>query len=294
VTNFQSGILAPVPPFARCMSFQLSPDEDPFDVLGTLAERPLGDDLVVGIGQPLALALRCEIPGLRAFAARCGPGISIPSTQAALWCWLRGVDRGALMHAGRALAAELEPSFEIEQVLDTFVYAGGRDLTGYEDGTENPTGGDARVAAVRADGCPGLGGSSFVAVQQWLHDLEAFEDFSPAERDAIFGRRRSDNAELGGAPPSAHVKRTAQEDFAPPAFLVRRSMPWVDDDGEGLLFLGFGRSLDAYDALLSRMTGGEDGVVDALFRFTRPITGGFYWCPPQIDGRLDLRAITKN
>jgi putative iron-dependent peroxidase len=39
------------------------------------------------------------------------------------------------------------------------------------------------------------------------------------------------------------------------------------------------------------MTGVEDGVVDGLFRFTRPITGGFYWCPPQIDGKLDLQAI---
>lgn len=291
MSNSQPGILAPIPPLARCISFQLSPDEDPLAVLGALTEQTLGDDLVVGIGQPLALALRSEIPGLRGFTAHSGPGITVPSTQAALWCWLRGTDRGELMHASRALEAELEPSFEVEQILDTFVYAGGRDLTGYEDGTENPTGDDALTAGILADAGPGLDGSSFVAVQQWVHDLESFEDFSPAERDDIIGRRRSDNEELADAPPSAHVKRTAQEDFAPPAFVVRRSMPWVDEDGEGLLFLAFGRSLDAYDALLLRMTGAEDGVVDGLFRFTRPITGGFYWCPPQIDGKLDLRAI---
>jgi putative iron-dependent peroxidase len=291
MSNSQPGILAPVPPLARCLSFQLSPDEDPLTALGTLGERTLGDDLVVGIGQPLALALGSEIPGLRGFTSLCGPGISIPSTQAALWFWLRGTDRGELMHAGRALEAKLDPSFEVEQILDTFVYAGGRDLTGYEDGTENPTGGDALAAGILADAGPGLDGSSFVAVQQWVHDFEAFEDFSLAERDDIIGRRRSDNEELGDAPPSAHVKRTAQEDFTPPAFLVRRSMSWVDEDGEGLLFLAFGRSLDAYDALLSRMMGAEDGVVDGLFRFTRPITGGFYWCPPRIDGKLDLRSV---
>ena len=39
------------------------------------------------------------------------------------------------------------------------------------------------------------------------------------------------------------------------------------------------------------MTGAEDGIVDGLFRFTRPMTGGFYWCPPVADGRLDLRAL---
>jgi putative iron-dependent peroxidase len=291
MSNPQPGILAPLAPLARCLSFQLLPDGEPLAALGALAERRIGGDLVVGIGQPLALALRSEIPGLRGFAALCGPGTSIPSTQSALWCWLRGTDRGELVHAGRALEADLEAGFEVEQVLDTFVYAGGRDLTGYEDGTANPTGAAARSAGILAEAGPGLAGSSFVAVQQWVHDLGVFEDFSPAERDDLFGRRRSDNEEFAEAPPSAHVKRTAQEDFAPPAFLLRRSMPWADEDAEGLLFIAFGRSLDAYDAILRRMSGAEDGLVDGIFQFTRPITGGFYWCPPLIDGRLDLRAI---
>jgi len=291
MSNIQPGILAPIPPLARCLSFQLLPDGEPLAALANLAERRLGDDLVIGIGQPLALALGSEIPGLRGFTALCGPGLSVPSTQAALWCWLRGIDRGELLHAGRALEADLEAGFGIEQVIDTFVFAGGRDLSGYEDGTENPTGADALAAGILSDACPGLAGSSFVAVQQWLHDFEAFEDIPLAERDDLIGRRQTDNAELDDAPSSAHVKRTAQESFAPSAFLLRRSMPWADEDGEGLLFVAFGRSLDAYDALLLRMTGAEDGVVDGLFQFTRPITGAFYWCPPLRDGRLDLRAI---
>ncbi len=291
MSNAQPGILAPVPPFARSLSFQLLPDGDPLTALGALTERRLGDDLVVGIGQPLALALESEIPGLRGFTALCGPGLSIPSTQNALWCWLRGTDRGELVHAGRELEADLESGFGIEQVIDTFVYDGGRDLTGYEDGTENPTGDDALRAAILTQAGPGLAGSSFVAVQQWLHDFDTFDDIPLAERDDLIGRRQSDNEELEDAPPSAHVKRTAQEDFTPPAFMLRRSMPWADEDGEGLLFIAFGRSLDAYDAVLRRMTGAGDGVVDGLFQFTRPITGGFYWCPPVFDGRLDLRAI---
>jgi len=291
MSNSQPGILAPVPPFARCLSFQLLPDGDPHSALEALTERRLGDDLVVGIGQPLALALESAIPGLRGFTALCGPGLSIPSTQNALWCWLRGTDRGELVHAGRKLEADLESGFGVEQVIDTFLYDGGRDLTGYEDGTENPTGDDALSAGILTQARPGISGSSFVAVQQWLHDFETFDEIPLAERDDLIGRRQSDNEELEDAPPSAHVKRTAQEDFAPPAFMLRRSMPWADEDGEGLLFIAFGRSLDAYDAVLQRMIGAGDGIVDGLFQFTRPITGGFYWCPPVLDGRLDLRAI---
>ncbi len=287
----QPGILAPVPPLARCLTFQLSPDGDPTLAVAALAERRIGDELVVGIGQPLALALKAEIPGLRGMDAVSGPGFSIPSTQASLWCWLRGTDRGELVHAGRALEAELDPDFESEPILDTFVYAGGRDLTGYEDGTENPTGADAVAAAIVTAADPGPASSSFVGVQQWVHDLDVFEDLYEPERDHIIGRRRSDNEELDDAPASAHVKRTAQEDFDPPAFLVRRSMPWADSDGEGLLFVAFTRNLDVFDAQLQRMIGTEDGIVDGLFRFTRPMTGGFYWCPPVADGRLDLRAL---
>ena len=56
--------------------------------------------------------------------------------------------------------------------------------------------------------------------------------------------------------------------------------------------LAFGRSLDAFEAQLRRMCGEDDGVTDALFRFTRPVTGGAFWCPPLTgEGRLDLSAI---
>ena len=88
-----------------------------------------------------------------------------------------------------------------------------------------------------------------------------------------------------------HVKRTAQEDFDPHAFVVRRSMPWADEAEQGLVFVAFGHSLDAYAALLQRMVGADDGIPDALFSFTRPISGAYFWCPPLRDGRLYLKAL---
>ena len=57
------------------------------------------------------------------------------------------------------------------------------------------------------------------------------------------------------------------------------------------MFVAFGRSLDAFEAQLKRMAAAEDGIADALFTFTRPVTGAYYWCPPVRNGRLDLRAI---
>ncbi|MBT8395486.1 MAG: Dyp-type peroxidase, partial [Gemmatimonadetes bacterium] len=167
----------------------------------------------------------------------------------------------------------------------------GRDLSGYEDGTENPEDDEAVAAAVLSGVGPALDGSSFVAAQKWIHDLSVFDHLGAQERDHVFGRRLTDNEELEDAPESAHVKRTAQEDFEPEAFVVRRSMPWADASGEGLEFVAFGATLDSFEALLTRMSGLEDGTVDALFRFSRPVTGAYFWCPPVQDGQLNLTAL---
>lgn len=114
---------------------------------------------------------------------------------------------------------------------------------------------------------------------------------SQAERDEIVGRRQDTNEEFDEAPESSHVKRTAQESFEPEAFVVRRSMPWADADGEGLMFVAFGHSLDAYEAQMRRITGLEDGIIDGLFRYSRPVSGSYFWCPPVKDGHLDLSAM---
>jgi len=110
-------------------------------------------------------------------------------------------------------------------------------------------------------------------------------------RDHTIGRRFEDNQEIPDAPASAHVRRSAQESFDPPAFMLRRSMPWSEQGQHGLYFLAFGESLDRFERVLNRMVGLDDGVVDGLFAFTRPVTGGYFWCPPQRDGRIVLSAI---
>jgi putative iron-dependent peroxidase len=291
MTSIQPGILAPVPPVARYLTFQLVPGGEVGPALARLASQVDPALTVIGVGRSMALALGRDLPGLRDFPARSAAGIDLPSTPAALWCWLRGEDRGELLHRSRAVVAAVAGACELDATVDAFRYGSGRDLTGYEDGTENPAG-DAAVAAAALDGAgAGLDGSSFVAVQQWLHALDRFDAMGRGEQDAMIGRRRDDNGEIDDAPQSAHVKRTAQESFEPAAFVLRRSMPWTDGARAGLVFTAFGRALDAFEAQMRRMMGEDDGITDALFRFTRPLTGACFWCPPVARGRLDLRAI---
>jgi porphyrinogen peroxidase len=294
MTEVQTGILAPVPRHARYLSFTAAPYADLRAPLAWLAAAADGETTVVGLGESLVQRLGRRIEGLRSFAAIARAGIEVPAAPAALWCWLRDDgpgDRGALLHRARSIEHGLSGGFVLSQTLDAFRHGSGRDLTGYEDGTENPSG-DAAVAATFVAGRGrGLDGSSFAAVQQWLHDFNSFEAMGSKAQDHTIGRRRSDNEELEDAPESAHVKRTAQESFEPEAFNLRRSMPWTEGNRAGLHFVAFGKSFDAFEAQLNRMVGAEDGITDALFKFSRPVTGSYFWCPPMAGGGLDLSAL---
>ena len=287
----QKGILGPVPPLARYLSFAIAPGKNPAGSLRNLCKLADGEKTVVGLGQSLVRALGREVPGLEVFPSYAAPGFDVPSTPTALWCWLRGDDRGELVHRARSIVQCVAPVLQLQHTIDGFRYKSGFDLSGYEDGTENPKGAAAIEAAVVSGHGAGLDGGSFVAVQQWVHDLDTLEAMTTKEQDHTIGRRKHDNKEIGKAPASAHVKRTAQESFDPAAFIVRRSMPWADAHQAGLVFVAFGNSFDAFDALLRRMVGAEDGIVDALFTFTRPISGNYFWCPPMKNGRLDLRSL---
>jgi len=283
----QPGILDEPRPFARYLTGRLRLGVDAAAARAALDRLAIDGGLVVGLGPGLTRFLGLERPLLRPFPAISGVDLEVPSTQADVWLWLRDVEPGPIVMRSRALTTALADVFEFDTPVDGFKYGEtesdlGRDLIGYEDGTENPTGEEAVAAALAEDG------SSYVAVQLWKHDLAHFATFSTEEQDHMIGRRRSDNVELDDAPAYAHVKRTAQESFEPEAWILRRSLPWAGPDGEGLMFVAFGKSLDAYEAQMRRMAGEDDGIVDACFRFSRPRTGGYFWCAPVEGERLQL------
>lgn len=293
MNTYQQGILNPLPENAIFLEFDLAVNGNAEEALVSVGALPVDDDLVVGLGQSLISANNKSLAELRAFPALSGPaGCEVPSTQAGLWCWLSGNDRGELFHKARALAGDLAPDLRLVRMTDSFKHDTGRDLSGYEDGTENPLDGAAVEAAIVPSSGGALAGSSFVAVQNWLHDFDVLDEISQNAKDDLIGRHQSDNEEFDEAPESAHVKRTAQESFTPEAFVVRRSMPWNDGLDGGLMFVAFGHTLDAFEAQLRRMVGLDDGIVDGLFSFTTPVSGSYFWCPPVgKNGLLDLSAI---
>lgn len=280
--TYQPAILAPCTAVGRSLQFRIAPGGDVKKALRKLRDGISSDCGVVGIGEPAMLALGKKIEGLRTFPALSGAACSVPSTQEALCFLLRGPDRGVVFDLTQKIRELVEDAFVIVDVNDTFVYHGNKDLTRFEDGTENPQDDAAVEAAIRPDG------SSFLVIQRWVHDLARFHKLPQSHREHVIGRSAETNEELEDAPQSAHVKRAEQESYDPPAFMVRRSMPWASATQEGLEFIAHVESLDRYERVLRRMVGHDDGIVDGLFTFSRPVTGGYYWCPPVKGDRLDL------
>ena len=298
----QPGILQDVPAVSRYLFWDVKGDAAAVRAaLARLQAFADGEATIVAFGPSLVQLLGAAVPGLHDFPAIKGPDGVLPQTPHALCLWLRAGEQGDMLKASRTLNDLLAPAFVRAQVLDCFRHGWNgkdvvRDLTGYEDGTENPKDDDAVNAAIVQGQRAGLNGGSYLAVQQWVHDMAAFARMSALQKDHMIGRRLSDNEELDDAPESAHVKRTAQESFTPEAFILRRNMPWwqVQADGsdaEGTFFAGFGCSFDAFEAQMRRMAGEEDGIVDGLFQMSKPVTNGYYWCPPMKGEGLDLSAI---
>lgn len=282
--------LAAPPPAA--LALWLRAAASPLACAAALTGLRLPPGAVLGLGRGLVdrIAGPDAIPALRAMADRGGGAApSCPAEQADLWLLVPGDDPGAALHAARTVLRALQPAFTLERERSLYLHRGGRDLSGYVDGTENPSGQDAVAAAIVDEGP--LAGSTFAAVQSWQHQLDALAAHPPARRDQLIGRTADSDEELADAPPSAHVKRTAQEDFDPPTFLVRRSMPWGGVEAHGLLFLAYSVDPAGFDRMLGRMLGEEDGVVDDLFTFSRVLDGGHYWCPAvDAAGALQLAA----
>lgn len=292
-SHIQQGILDAVPAHANYLTFNLIHGADICAALLQLAPLIDGKRVVLGIGSSTVSALNASIDQLRDFPVMSGAKVDLPVNKAGLWCWVRESDRGALVAQVLRLTEVLSGAFELVSCVDAFRFDNGRDLTGYEDGTENPQDQAAIDAAIVHQQGAGQDGASFVAVQQWQHQWNRFRAMSSDQQDNAVGRRRSDNEELEQAPKTAHVKRTAQESFEPEAFVLRRSMPWSAGAQSGLYFVAFGRTLDAFEAQLKRMSGAEDGIVDALFDFSQPLTGSYFWCPPMRDGMVDLSLIME-
>jgi porphyrinogen peroxidase len=205
-----------------------------------------------------------------------GPdGYVMPATQHDAVLWLSGSSYDIVFDEARQAINALAPVTSVADETSSWPYRRFRDLTGFVDGTKNPSLLDAPAIALVPEGAPGAGGSVLL-LQKWAHDVSAWESLPEAQQENVIGRTKADSTELDPLPAESHVARTDQERFGD---VFRRNMPYGTVTDHGTMFVGFSSSRGPLQAMLESMAGVTDGVRDALTRYTRPLSGAYYFVP---------------
>ena len=244
-----------------------------------------GVNIVVGFGRRLWSALAPDaIPDdLADFEPISGAGgFTVPASQHDLWLWLHAASPDSVFNIARKAAVETANLATLVCEQPAFTYQASQDLTGFEDGTENPPVDDAPSVATISEGQPCAGGS-IVLLQRWVHDLDGFEALELADREQVIGRTYFGSIELDETRqlPQSHVSRVVLEDDDGNELEVfRRSTAFGGVQEHGLMFLAFSADRARLQRMLERMAGAEDGVRDRLTEFSTPVASAWYVAPP--------------
>jgi putative iron-dependent peroxidase len=199
----------------------------------------------------------------------------MPATQHDALVWLSGSAYDVIFDMARSVIHDLAGVASLGDETSSWPYRHDRDLTGFIDGSENPTLLDAPADALLPEGVPGAAGSVLL-VQKWKHKAAEWEELPVDRQERIMGRTKLDSIELENKPTDSHVARTDQDEFG---HIFRRNMPYGSVDDHGTMFVGFSAEQKRLSRMLDSMAGLVSGTRDALTRFTQPLTGSYYFVP---------------
>jgi putative iron-dependent peroxidase len=202
-------------------------------------------------------------------------GFVMPCTQHDALVWLSGSAYDVIFDMARSVIHDLAGQASLADETSSWSYRHDRDLTGFVDGSENPTLLDAPMAALLPEGVPGAAGSVLL-LQKWKHKVAEWEAVPVHQQELIMGRTKPDSIELENKPSDSHVARTDQDEFG---HIFRRNMPYGNIDDHGTVFVGFSADQKRLSKMLESMAGLVTGRRDALTRYTQPLTGSYYFVP---------------
>ncbi len=96
-------------------------------------------------------------------------------------------------------------------------------------------------------------------------------------------RTKPDSVELENVPAASHVGRVDIKEEGKGLKIVRHSLPYGSVSGDhGLLFIAYCHTLHNFKTMLESMYGVTDGKTDQLLRFTKAVTGAYFFAPSQV------------
>jgi len=182
------------------------------------------------------------------------------------------------------IMARLEGAVSPIDEVHGFRYFDSRDLLGFVDGTENPTGQEALDATVIGQEDPAFAAGSYVIVQKYLHDLAGWNALPTEAQEHIIGRTKLSDIEIDESirPSSAHNSLNTIVEDGKEIKIVRDNMPFgrVGQGEFGTYFIGYSRSPRTIEQMLENMfVGRPPGNYDRILDFSRAVTGNLYFVP---------------
>ncbi len=264
------GLCADIPALVRAVGFR---DLD----ANLLCMTGIGSDAwdrLVGAPRPRELHPFREIRGVH----------HAVSTPGDLLFHIRARRLDLCFELAKLVVARLGDAVAAVDEVHGFKYFDDRDLLGFVDGTENPTGQDALdVTMVGGEDAPFAGGT-YVIVQKYLHDLKGWESLPVETQEKFIGRSKLSNVELDDAvkPSYAHNALTTIVEGGEELDIVRDNMSFGEvGKGEfGTYFIGYARSPARIERMLHNMFAGNPaGNYDRLLDYSRAVTGSLFFVP---------------
>ena len=207
-----------------------------------------------------------------------------PATAGDLLFHIRATQMDLCFELATVLVGRLEGAARVVDEVHGFKYFDARDLLGFVDGTENPSGQVATDATIIGDEDPAFAGGSYVIVQKYLHDIKKWDAIPTEVQEHIIGRKKVSDIELPDAakPSYAHNVLTNIEENGEQLQIVRENMPFgtVGKGEFGTYFIGYARSPARTEQMLQNMfIGKPPGNYDRLLDVSTAVTGTLFFTP---------------
>lgn len=222
---------------------------------------------------------------LHPFIALTGPRHHAPATAGDLLWHIRAETMDVCFELAGRLMEAMAGAVTVVDEVHGFNYFDNRDLLGFVDGTENPTGATADNATMIGDEDPDFAGGCYVHVQRYVHDMSAWRALSVDEQQNVIGRTKFDDIEMDDdvKPANSHIAlNVITDEDGNELKIVRRNMPYgtVGKGEFGTYFIGYSRTPAVTERMLTNMfIGSPPGNTDRILDFSTAVTGGMFFVP---------------
>ena len=223
--------------------------------------------------------------GLHPLPVFAGAAHAAVSTPGDLLFHLRAQRFDLCFELATQLMNRLDGRADVADEVHGFRYFDERDLLGFVDGTENPVGAAAAAAVFVGQEDPAFTGSSYVVVQKYRHDMDAWNALPVEEQERVIGRSKLSDIEMPDAikPADSHIAlNTIVDDDGTERQIVRDKLPFGSVGGKefGTYFIGYAATPDVIEQMLTNMfVGNPPGTHDRILDFSTAVTGTLFFVP---------------